>query len=53
MRDIVYDKNGRMPRFVVFEDAVVNQHTGQEITYSDNWMSAYCVLYVKYKKDGL
>lgn len=49
MRELVYDDRGKLPRFVVFEDAVVNQRTGEEIHYTDNWFPAYRSLYIKYR----
>ena len=33
MRELVLDKNDRVPRFVVFKDAVVNQREGGEQAY--------------------
>lgn len=50
---LVYDTRGRLPRFVVHSNVVVNQYTGDSVAYSKDWMPAYIKLYVKYKKDGL
>lgn len=53
MRELVFDKRGKMPRFVVFDDSVVNQYTGDEVEYTNDWLPAYIQLYKKYRKDGL
>lgn len=53
MRELVYDSRGKLPRFVVFKDAVVNQYTGDEVAYVGEWFDAYLELYLKYKKEGL
>lgn len=53
MRQTVYDSRDKKPRFVVFSDAVVNQYTGQEVSYKSNWVPAYKKLYKQYKVDGL
>lgn len=52
-RELVYDNRGKLPRFVIFEDVVVNQRTGDSVAYAGDWIPAYLNLYRKYKKDGL
>lgn len=50
---LVYDSRGKVPRFVVHDDAVVNQYTGDEVEYTGDWFPAYLKLYLKYRKDRL
>lgn len=52
MRKIVYDSRGKIPRFVVHEDVVVNQQEGGEVSYTDKWMPAYIKLYKEWLSAG-
>ena len=49
MRELVLDQRGKIPRFVVFKDAVVNQREGGEQSYKTNWMPAYITLHKQWK----
>jgi SH3-like domain-containing protein len=52
MRELVLDQQGKVPRFVIFEDAVVNQHEGGEQAYTVDWMPAYINLYKQCRRPG-
>lgn len=45
MKQLVCDSLGKLPSFVVFEDAVVNQREGGEEAYVGDWRPAYIKLY--------
>jgi SH3-like domain-containing protein len=49
MRELVLDQQGKVPRFVVFKDAVVNQREGGEQAYTLDWMPAYIKLLKQWK----
>lgn len=49
MRQLVLDQRGKVPRFVVFSDAVVNQLEGGEQPYKDDWLPAYKHLHKQWK----
>lgn len=49
MRQLVYDSQGKLPRFVVFKDAVVNQLEGGEEAYVGDWRPAYINLYKQWR----
>lgn len=49
MRPIVLDDRGKTPRFVIFQDAVVNQKEGGKEPYTTDWLPAYIKLYKKWK----
>jgi SH3-like domain-containing protein len=49
MRELVLDQRGKAPRFVIFEDAVVNQREGGEQAYTVDWLPAYINLYKQWK----
>lgn len=51
MRELVLDKNGKVPRFVVFKDAVVNQREGGELAYQVDWKPAFIYLHRKWKRE--
>lgn len=50
---MVRDSSGKIPRFVIFKDCVVNQHTGVQVSYTKDWVPAYIELFNQYLKDGL
>jgi SH3-like domain-containing protein len=50
MRELVLDKNGKVPRFVVFKDAVVNQREGGEQAYTLDGVPAYIKLHRQWKR---
>jgi SH3-like domain-containing protein len=49
MRELVLDQRGKIPRFVVFKDVVVNQREGGEQPYKTDWRPAYIKLYKQWK----
>jgi hypothetical protein len=49
MRELVYDAHGKLPRFVIFEDVVVNQREGGEEACAGDWRSAYLNLHKQWK----
>jgi SH3-like domain-containing protein len=49
MRELVYDSRGKLPRFVVFKDAVVNQREVGEEPYVGDWRPAYIKLHKQWK----
>jgi SH3-like domain-containing protein len=51
MRELVLDQRGKVPRFVIFEDAVVNQRDGREQAYTVDWVPAYITLRKQWKRE--
>jgi hypothetical protein len=49
MRELVLDQRGKIPRFVVFKDVVVNQLEGGNQPYTGDWLPAYKYLYKQWK----
>jgi hypothetical protein len=49
----VLDARGKIPRFLVLTDGVINQRTLDSVKYQDDWVPAYKQLHRKYIKDGL
>ena len=46
----VYDDRGKLPRFLILDDAVINQYTLEVAHYEHDWLPAYENLYRKYKQ---
>lgn len=51
MINLVYDSNGKLPRFVIHENKVVNQRPGEyeEVAYTKDWLPAYIYLLKRYR----
>lgn len=47
---MIKDVRGKTPRFVIFEEYVQNQFSGERIAYTNDWMPAYKQLLAKYRK---